>query len=163
MLRLSNQFDAPPADREASETTIANYERIHRHMLHYEALMYSSTGPILAICLPLGGVALGAVSFTPRVQIFAAIAGAILALFALITSLRLDSNVKTYTNYLKEIEKQTGFGHLRRYGLDQTIVRKMTPNILRMRSWMFLILFAFFVIAALMNWLAPEALQASAG
>ncbi|MEO1658531.1 MAG: hypothetical protein AAFR65_12485 [Pseudomonadota bacterium] len=161
MRRIYNQFDKTPANAVVDDTVHGTYERLHRHMLHYEALMYSSTGPILAICLPLGGVALGAGGLPARVQIFVAVSGAILALFALITAKRLSDNVQTYARHLKTIETETGVGHLEKYPIDATLVRSWTPNILTMRMLIFGLLIAFFIAAALANWLYPAALQAS--
>ena len=146
---LSNSFSEAITDTRTHDTTCANYERLFQQLLHYERLMYSSTAPIFAIVLPIAGVSLGAGDFSALVRFTSAVAGGLLSFLAWVTAIRLTSNIYIISRHLLAIEEETGIGHRKRYPLDLTWVRRVTPNILRLRYMIFMVFFVFFVYVAI--------------
>ncbi|MEM6913490.1 MAG: hypothetical protein AAF511_05890 [Pseudomonadota bacterium] len=148
----------PNLDQDREQIN-SDYDRLFQNLLHYERLMYTSTAPILAILLPLAGVSLGAGNFEPLVRFTSAVSGAILSILAWTTAIRLTSNIYIISRYMRSIELETGIGHREKYKLDVTWVRKVTPNILRLRYLIFVIFIVFFVYVAFVAYGDADPLQ----
>ena len=83
---------------------IEDLRMAHEIHIHFEEKIYSTTNPLLAIAITLGGVSYGVGEFSFGVMIFSSLFGSFISLISLITVVRMNA----YVTQMKKELKRTG-------------------------------------------------------
>lgn len=130
-----------------------DYEINNAFYRQFELLVYSMTGPMFAVLLPLAGVALGIGELGVNAQWFAGLCGVIVSLVWFVSTTRLLFLAKEYDRRCVDIEKNMGLGGY--WAQDRELVKrhiflKFTPGNMSLRSG--LSLFSVVVFLILFGW-----------